>query len=81
MVVSNDINNRYSPVISIVPLTGHLKQIYLSTYVPINRYGLYKPSLILAEQIQALDKSRFIPTAKEVEVDEEPIAELKALVG
>ncbi|WP_353852896.1 type II toxin-antitoxin system PemK/MazF family toxin [Dehalobacter restrictus] len=60
MVVSNDLNNQHSSVISIVPLTGHLKKTCLPTHVPINGYGLNRPSIVLAEQIQTLDKSRLL---------------------
>lgn len=60
LVVSNDKNNLYSPVISIVPLTGSCTKHPLPTHVPIQGYGLSKPSFILAEQIQSLDKCRLL---------------------
>lgn len=80
MVVSNDMNNQYSPVISIVPLTGHIKKTYLPTHVPIKGYGLNKPSMILAEQIQSIDKSRLLCQIGTV-VDEDKRREIqKALM-
>ena len=57
IVVSNDKNNIYSTMISVVPLTSKMSKHNLPTYVFIRGYGLSKPSIILAEQVRPLDKS------------------------
>jgi len=54
LVVSNDAANTYSPVVTVVPLTGQIrKKESLPTHVLIpcsKRHGLTKPSVALAEQ-------------------------------
>ena len=58
LIVSNDIANRYSPVVTIVPLTSKQKKKYLPTHVKLFPVGLLYPSTALCEQIQTIDKAR-----------------------
>ena len=61
LVVQNDIGNKYSPTIIVVPITRKLTKVNLKTHVVIpQRYGLDTDSLALVEQIRTLDRSRFI---------------------
>lgn len=57
IVVSNDLANRYSPCITVVPLTSREKKP-LPTHVRLEGYGLPSVSQALCEQIISLDKSR-----------------------
>lgn len=57
IVVSNDKANRYSPCITVVPLTSRQKKP-LPTHVPISGCGLPCVSQALCEQLLSLDKSR-----------------------
>ena len=59
LVIQNDIGNKYSPTIIGVPITSKTK-VKMPTHIEIhgNNYGLDKDSVILAEQIRTLDKSR-----------------------
>ena len=59
LIIQNDIGNKYSPTIIGVPITSKAK-IRMPTHIAIegNKYGLDKDSIILAEQIRTLDKSR-----------------------
>ena len=59
LVVQNNIGNKYSPTVIITPITGNLKKNTLPTHVPLlNVYGLAKESMVLTEQIRAIDRSR-----------------------
>lgn len=62
LVVSNDMANTHSPVVTIVPLTSRtMKKRSLPTHVPIpcsKGHGLTRPSVALAEQVTAIDKGR-----------------------
>lgn len=64
LVVSNDQANAHSPVVTVVPLTGQTrKKNTLPTHVLIpcsKRHGLTKPSIALAEQVTAIDKSKLV---------------------
>lgn len=62
VIVSNNRNNRNSPVVTVVPLTARTwKKKYLPTHVQIpmkKGFGLDKPSMVLAEQVETLDKDK-----------------------
>ena len=58
VVVSNNMANMYSPVVTVVPLTTKLSKKHLPTHVLVLTSGLRNVSLALCEQLTALDKSR-----------------------
>ena len=58
LIISNDKCNEHSPVISVVPLTTKLHKHNLPTHVLIEGCGLKRKSLVLAEQIISLNKTR-----------------------
>ena len=68
LVISNDLNNRFGTVITIVPFTGAPKRLDIPTHVavvPSDVRNGYQPSEIyestlLCEQVTALDKSRLV---------------------
>lgn len=59
VIVQNDIGNKFSPTIIGIAITSKQKA-KLPTHIEIegSKYGLDKDSVILAEQIRTLDKSR-----------------------
>lgn len=59
LIVSNDIVNKHSQVITVIPMTTKLKKKYIPTHIVLHPHdsGLRKPSMILAEQVRSLDKS------------------------
>jgi mRNA interferase MazF len=59
LICSNDLGNKYSPTVVVVPLTGNIMKRQLPTHVVIPKTnGLEHDSLALAEQIRTLDRSR-----------------------
>lgn len=62
LIVSNNRANRYSPVITVVPLTTKTwKKRYQPTHVFLSGmagFGLSRNSMVLAEQLLSVDKSR-----------------------
>lgn len=60
LIISNDIGNKHSPTVIIVPITSRVHtKAKLPTHTEINSFeGLDKNSLILAEQIRTIDKRR-----------------------
>ena len=61
VILSNDLNNKYSPTILVAPLTKIMKKTKLPTHIMIRKnYFLKYDSLILLEQIRTIDKSRLI---------------------
>ena len=58
LIVQNDIGNKYSPTVIVVPLTRKIEK-KLPTHVFIPRScGLGTDSIILAEQIRTIDRTR-----------------------
>ena len=60
IVVSNNLVNRYSPVITAIPLTSKLKRWDLQTHVLIRGQGLACDSMALCEQILTLDRTTLV---------------------
>lgn len=58
LVVSNDMANEHSPVITVIPITSQMGKKKLPTHVHIKDCGLPKPSIILGEQILSINQSR-----------------------
>ncbi|MDR1159919.1 MAG: type II toxin-antitoxin system PemK/MazF family toxin [Syntrophomonadaceae bacterium] len=60
LVVQNDIGNQYSPTTIVLAITSQINKAKLPTHIEIKaaEYGLEKDSVILAEQIRTIDKSR-----------------------
>lgn len=83
VVVQNEIANIYSPVVIIAPITSRIdSKPKLSTHVLIKSNGkITHDSIILAEQIRVLDKSRlksYICTLDEKQMRETDSAILNA---
>ena len=62
VIVSNDVGNRYSGTVTIIPVTSkNLTKIYpFEIYLPRERSKLDKDSKAKADQIRTLDKARLI---------------------
>lgn len=61
VVVSNDINNRHSPIVSIAPITSNITRIYsFEVEIPAGTAGLRKRSKVMINQTRAVDKLRLL---------------------
>ena len=59
IVISNDIGNKFSPIITVALITSQLSKVKLPVHVEISSScGLPRDSLILCEQIKSVDKQR-----------------------
>lgn len=58
VIISNDLANAYSPVITILPMTSKTEKKKLPTHVVIKDCGLKKCSIVLAEQIMSINKNQ-----------------------
>ena len=61
VVMQNDIGNRYSPTLIVLPLTSKIKNLEQPTHMIINSNddnGLISDSMLLAEQITTIDKAK-----------------------
>jgi len=61
LVVSNDINNTHSPIISIAPITSNVTRVYsFEVEVAARVGGLRSRSKIMVNQTRAVDKARLL---------------------
>ena len=60
LIVQNDVGNTYSPTTIVLAITSQLNKARLPTHVavPAKESGLSRDSVILAEQVRTIDKSR-----------------------
>ena len=61
VVVSNDINNAHSPIVSIAPVTSSVSRIYsFEVEIPAQTGGLNLRSKVMPNQTRAVDKARLL---------------------
>ena len=61
LVVSNDINNTHSPIVSIAPITSNITRVYsFEVEIPSKIGGLTSRSKVMVNQTRAVDKARFL---------------------
>jgi len=59
LVVSNDINNAHSPIVSISPITSDVTRVYsFEVEIPPGTGGLRTRSKVMINQTRAVDKIR-----------------------
>ena len=60
VIIQNDLGNKYSPTVIAAAITSQLGKTKLPTHIPIGsqNVGLKTDSVILAEQVRKIDKSR-----------------------
>ena len=60
-MVSNDVNNTHSPIVSISPITSNVTKVYpFEVEIPPGTGGLRARSKIMVNQTRAVDKVRLI---------------------
>lgn len=63
IIIQNDMGNKYSPTVIVLPITSEIKKENLPTHCILHKTiknGLDVDSMVLAEQIRVIDKSRLI---------------------
>ena len=62
LIIQNDKGNRYGTTVIVAAITSRRKKEYLPTHVPVGQGegGLNKASLVLAEQLRTIEKSRLL---------------------
>jgi mRNA interferase MazF len=60
LVIQNDIGNQYSPTTIVLAITSQINKAKLPTHVELKSedFGLERDSVILAEQVRTIDKTR-----------------------
>ena len=64
LIVSNDINNRVSTVVTVLPITSNVNRVYpFEALLEPEVSGLTKPSKAQAQQIRTIAKQRLLGDA------------------
>ncbi|MBQ9297684.1 MAG: type II toxin-antitoxin system PemK/MazF family toxin [Clostridia bacterium] len=60
LIIQNDVGNKYSPTVIAAAITSQINKNKLPTHIEIDseEFGLKSDSVVLAEQIRTIDKSR-----------------------
>ena len=70
IIISNDINNKFSDTITILPITSTTNKIYpFEVFIPKNTTNLKEDSKIKTNQIRTVDKSRLKKTTGSISKD------------
>lgn len=81
LIIQNDIGNKYSPTVIAAAITSQTGKAKLPTHIEISAdgFGLNKNSVILAEQIRTIDKSRL--KEKIGHIDENVMTKVNSALG
>ena len=71
LIIQNDTGNKYSPTVIAAAITSQMNKNRLPTHIEISseEFGLKSNSVILAEQIRTIDKSRLKEKIGHIEDD------------
>ena len=76
LILQNEVGNWFSPTVIVAAMTAKGSKAHLPTHVPVGTdSGLRRPSIVLAEQVRTIDKSRLLervgmlPPEKQEQVD------------
>ena len=60
LIIQNDVGNKHSPTVIVSAITSQLNKNRLPTHIELDskEFGLKADSVVLAEQIRTIDKSR-----------------------
>lgn len=82
VIIQNDLGNKYSPTVIAAAITSQLGKTKLPTHIEIgsHKLGLKTDSVILAEQIRTIDKSRLKEKIGHIE-DKKVIKQINNALG
>lgn len=82
LIIQNDLGNKYSPTVIAAAITSQMGKTKLPTHIEINSNscGLKSNSVVLAEQIRTIDKSRLKEKIGHID-DEQIIDKVNSALG
>lgn len=82
LIIQNDVGNKHSPTVIAAAITSQTGKAKLPTHIEIGSHnnGLKTDSIVLAEQIRTIDKSRLKEKIGHID-DEHVISELNNALG
>ena len=82
LIIQNDVGNKYSPTVIAAAITSQTGKTKLPTHIELNseNCGLKSDSVVLAEQIRTIDKSRLKERIGHID-DESVISKINNALG
>ncbi len=82
LIIQNDVGNKHSPTVIAAAITSQTGKAKLPTHIEIepNQSGLKSESVVLAEQIRTIDKSRLREKIGHID-DEKIISKINNALG
>ena len=82
LIIQNDIGNKYSPTVIAAAITSQIGKNRLPTHIEIDSkdVGLKADSVVLAEQIRTIDKSRLKEKIGHID-DEKIMGKINSAIG
>ena len=82
LIIQNNIGNKYSPTVIAAAITSQTSKTRLPTHIEIDsdKCGLKNDSVVLAEQIRTIDKSRLKEKIGHIE-DENVMSKINNALG
>jgi len=82
LIVQNDTGNKYSPTVIAAAITSQVGKNRLPTHIEIDskEVGLKTDSVVLAEQIRTIDKSRLKEKIGHID-DEQVMGKINSAIG
>ena len=74
VVIQNDLGNKYSPTVIVIPITKEIKKLEQPTHCLVHKSkenGLKCHSMVLGEQVRVVDKSRLLERMGRIENQKE----------
>ena len=82
LIIQNDMGNKYSPTVIAAAITSQIGKNRLPTHIAIDskEVGLKSDSVVLAEQIRTIDKSRLKEKIGHID-DERIMGQINSAIG
>ena len=81
LILSNNIHNQYSPLVTVAPLSSNTNKVYpFEVYVAKKSTGLNENSKIMIIQLRSVDKKRLINKIGDIE-DKEILNKINKVIS
>jgi mRNA interferase MazF len=81
VIISNNIHNQFSPLVTVAPLSSNINKVYpFEVYVLKESAGLNENSKIMIIQLRSIDKKRLINKIGNIE-DKEIINKINKMIS
>ena len=80
LILSNDIHNQYSPLVTVAPLSSNTNKVYpFEVFISKTATGLHENFKIMIIQLRSIDKKRLINKIGNIE-DKETINKINQVI-